>query len=44
MPTDPKYFVLRSTAIKELASFGGDVSDMVPPVVARALERFHPSA
>ncbi len=42
MPTDPKYFVLRSTAIKELASFGGDVSDMVPPVVAKALERFHP--
>lgn len=42
MPTDPKYFVLRSSAIKELASFGGDVSDMVPQVVAKALERFHP--
>ena len=41
MPTDQKYFVLRSSAIKELASFGGDVSGMVPPVVAKALERFN---
>jgi pantetheine-phosphate adenylyltransferase len=41
MPTDPKYFVLRSSAIKELASFGGDVSDMVPQVVAKAMKRFH---
>ncbi len=37
MPTDPQYFVLRSSAIKELASFGGDVSSMVPAVVAEAL-------
>jgi pantetheine-phosphate adenylyltransferase len=42
MPTDPRYFVLRSSAIKELATFGGDVSAMVPPVVAKALERFFP--
>jgi pantetheine-phosphate adenylyltransferase len=40
MPTDQKYFVLRSSAIKELASLGGDVSGMVPSVVATALERF----
>lgn len=41
MPTDPKYFVLRSSAIKELAMFGGDVSTMVPPVVSEALlERY----
>jgi pantetheine-phosphate adenylyltransferase len=38
MPTDPKYFVLRSSAIKELASFDGDLSTMVPPNVARALK------
>jgi pantetheine-phosphate adenylyltransferase len=38
MPTDKKYFVLRSSAIKELAMFNGDVSRMVPPVVARALK------
>ncbi|MBU0928733.1 MAG: pantetheine-phosphate adenylyltransferase [Spirochaetes bacterium] len=40
MPTDQKFFVLRSSAIKELASFGGDVGGMVPPVVERALKRF----
>ncbi|MDR3145687.1 MAG: pantetheine-phosphate adenylyltransferase [Treponema sp.] len=37
MTTDPAYFVLRSSAIKELASFHGDVSGMVPPLVAAAL-------
>lgn len=37
MPTDPRFFVLRSSAIKEVASFGGDLSGMVPPNVARAL-------
>lgn len=44
MPTDQRYFVLRSSAIKELASFGGDVSAMVPPAVAKALERFNSKA
>ncbi len=38
LPTDPKYFVLRSSAIKEIAMFGGDISSMVPPVVATALK------
>jgi pantetheine-phosphate adenylyltransferase len=38
MPTDPKYFVLRSSAIKELAFFGGDLSTMVPPDVAMAVK------
>jgi pantetheine-phosphate adenylyltransferase len=38
LSTDPQYFVLRSSAIKELASFGGDVSSMVPDTVARALK------
>ena len=37
LPTDQKYFVLRSSAIKEVALFGGDFSEMVPPVVAKAL-------
>lgn len=37
MPTDPKYFVLRSSAIKEIALYGGDISTMVPPNVASAL-------
>jgi len=38
LPTDPKFFVLRSSAIKELAGFGGDISSMVPPSVAKALK------
>ncbi|GHV60756.1 phosphopantetheine adenylyltransferase [Spirochaetia bacterium] len=37
MTTDPEYFVLRSTVIKELASFHGNVAGMVPPLVADAL-------
>ena len=38
MPTDPKYFVLRSSAIKELARLDGDISRMVPAVVAERLK------
>jgi pantetheine-phosphate adenylyltransferase len=34
---DPKYFVLRSSAIKELAAFGGDITTMVPDEVASVL-------
>jgi pantetheine-phosphate adenylyltransferase len=39
MTTDPEYFVLRSSAIKELASFGGNTAGMVPPLVAEALKK-----
>jgi len=39
MTTDPEYLILRSSSIKELASFGGDVSGMVPPPVADALKK-----
>ncbi len=39
MPTDPKYFVLRASAIKEIANFGGNISTMVPPLVAEALRK-----
>jgi len=39
MTTDPEYLILRSSSIKELASFGGDVSGMVPPTVADALRK-----
>ncbi len=38
MPTDPKYFVLRSSAIKELARLDGDISRMVPDIVADRLK------
>jgi pantetheine-phosphate adenylyltransferase len=38
LPTDKKYFILRSSSIKELAMFGGDISEMVPPIVVKALK------
>ncbi|MCL2138474.1 MAG: pantetheine-phosphate adenylyltransferase [Treponema sp.] len=38
MTTDPKYLVLRSSSIKEMASFHGNVSGMVAPLVAKMLE------
>lgn len=37
MPTDPQFFVLRSSAIKELARLGGDITTMVPKSVADRL-------
>ena len=33
----PDYSFLSSTGVKEMAMFGGDVSDLVPPAVAAAL-------
>ena len=42
MTTDPKYIVLRSSLIKEIASFQGDVSSMVPPQVVEALKKKNP--
>jgi len=38
MTTDPEYFVLRSSSIKELASFQGNISGMVPPLVVEAVK------
>jgi pantetheine-phosphate adenylyltransferase len=38
MTTDPDYFVLRSSSIKEVAAFQGNISGMVPPLVADALK------
>ena len=39
LATDPEYLVIRSSAIKELVFFGGDVSAMVPPEVDQALRK-----
>jgi len=39
MTTDPEFFVLRSSGVKEVASFNGNVSGMVPPIVAEALKK-----
>jgi pantetheine-phosphate adenylyltransferase len=33
----PEYSFLSSTGVKEMATFGGDVSDLVPPAVVGAL-------
>jgi len=35
---DEKYTYLNSTIVKEVAKFGGDVSKLVPPVVANKLK------
>ncbi len=37
IPTEPQYFTVKSSVIKELAGFGGDVSKMVPEIVQKAL-------
>ncbi len=34
----PHYSFLSSTGVKEMATFGGDVSDLVPDPVAAALK------
>lgn len=42
MPTSPNYFLLRSSAIKELAFYGAEIETMVPPIVAQKIkERFN---
>ena len=45
MPTSPEYSFLASSLVKEVATFGGDVSGLVPPhVLARLTERLAQSA
>jgi pantetheine-phosphate adenylyltransferase len=34
----PKYSFVRSSGVKELATFGGDIDDLVPPEVAKRLK------
>ena len=43
MPTDPRYFLIRASQIKELAAFGADFSSMVTEPVRKALEERFPS-
>ena len=38
MPTDQQYLLVRSSSIKELAKFGGNISRMVPPLVEKMLK------
>lgn len=37
MPTETRYVIVKSSSIKELAQFGGDISGMVPPIVSDAV-------
>lgn len=37
LPTDPRYFVLRASAIKEMAAYGAYLGGMVPDSVAERL-------
>jgi pantetheine-phosphate adenylyltransferase len=37
VPTSPEYSFLASSLVKEVASFGGDVSSLVPPTVLTRL-------
>ena len=37
MMASPQYSFLRSSGIKEIATFGADVADLVPDAVAKAL-------
>jgi pantetheine-phosphate adenylyltransferase len=37
MSADPRYCILSSSALKELASFRGDLSALAPPLVTEAL-------
>ncbi len=39
LPTDPRYMLIRSSGIKELATYGVDIGSMVPEMVAQELER-----
>jgi pantetheine-phosphate adenylyltransferase len=38
MTTAPEYFVIRSSSIKEVASFKGNLKGMVPPLVEKAIK------
>ena len=37
IPCEQKYVLIKSSTIKELAKFGGDISQMVPDLVAEKL-------
>ncbi len=37
MPTSPEFSFLSSSLVKQVATYGGDVAHLLPPVVARAV-------
>ena len=42
IPTETRFVIVKSSSIKELASFGGDISGMVPPIVLEAVMNKYP--
>ena len=44
LPTKEKYAIVKSSSIKELAWFGGDISRMVPEIVKKAIEEKYASS
>jgi pantetheine-phosphate adenylyltransferase len=40
----PQYSFVSSSGVKEIASFGGDVDELVPPAVARRFRELYPEA
>lgn len=40
--SDSRYSFLSSSGVKEIASYGGNVEDLVPPAVARRFEELFP--
>jgi len=40
--SSPQYSFLSSSGVKEIASFGGTVENLVPPAVARRFAEMHP--
>jgi pantetheine-phosphate adenylyltransferase len=37
LPTDPRWAFVSSSLVREVATLGGDVSEFVPPAVARQI-------
>jgi pantetheine-phosphate adenylyltransferase len=42
MMASPEYSFLSSSGVKEIAAFGGEIDDLVPPPVARRLRELFP--
>ena len=42
IPTETRFVIVKSSSIKELASCGGDISGMVPPIVLEAVMNKYP--
>ena len=38
LPADEKYQFISSSAVKEIAAYGGEITDLVPPCVAKAFK------